>query len=152
MREGTGDSSQLIPLPEFRESGCACVRCISLCAFLALDFFSLWILYNTFVSTMRMCVSCKRFLAPENIDEHLSCRRCRTCSRTATCAVCSGWDSQRWQEFETHCKSVDKRRMKKVRSTQGAPAPSVVVSGAGPGKTSLGSLGRQELSAPAGVF
>ena len=55
--------------------------------------------------------------------------------------------------FETLCKFVDMLRMKKVRSTQGVPAPSVVVSGTnGPGKTSLSSLGRQELCAPAGVF
>ena len=109
-----------------------------------------WILYNYYVFIMRSCVSCKKFLAPEHIDDHLSCRRCRSCSKSAPCQVCSGWDERRWQEFETHCKSVERKRLKKVRSSQGAPAPSVVVSGAGPGKTTLVSLGKQELGAPAG--
>ena len=63
MREGTGDSTHFIPLPEFCESGCVCVCPGFRCVLFEFGLLTLWDTLQFFVSTLRLCASCVWFSA-----------------------------------------------------------------------------------------
>ena len=44
----------------------------------------------------RICGSCNRFLPKVEKDPHELCVKCRGCSRSHTCPVCSSWTEEQW--------------------------------------------------------
>ena len=91
---------------------------------------------------MRTCEVCRKFLPPASVDDHPTCRCCRpSCAEDLPCVICSSWDFAR-RGFDEYCKSMEVKKAKEVRSSQGAPAPAVFIKGVGTGKVPLGTMGQ----------